>query len=163
MNAWNGLALWGSVSGNSALKKEASWMLASEAASARSYWTDFDTSDPVYANYEHSVVALNWGGKRDYATWFSADANAKLGIQLIPMSPVSGYLGGESKRITKSVDEATSGDYKKQFGDYLLMYAALGGADQAKAALAIARDLPEKFIDDGNSRSYLLAWLMTRR
>ena len=163
VNAWNGLALWASVSDNGALKKEASWMLASEAASARSYWTDFDTSDPVYANYQHSVVALNWGGKRDYSTWFSADANAKLGIQLIPMSPVSGYLGGESKRIAKSVDEATSGDYKKQFGDYLLMYAALGGADQAKAALAIARDLPQKFIDDGNSRSYLLAWIMTRR
>ncbi|MBC7592179.1 MAG: hypothetical protein H7226_14205, partial [Salinibacterium sp.] len=76
---------------------------------------------------------------------------------------VSNYLGGESKRIAQSVDEATSGDYNKQFGDYLLMYAALGGADQAKAALATARDLPEKFIDDGNSRSYLLAWIMTRR
>ncbi|MFM9918262.1 glycosyl hydrolase [Lacisediminihabitans sp. H27-G8] len=163
VNAWNGLALWGSVSDNSALKKEASWMLASEAASARSYWTDFDTSDPVYADYTHSVVALNWGGKRDYSTWFSADANAKLGIQLIPMSPASGYLGGDPKRIAKSVSEATSGDYNKQFGDYLLMYAALGGADQAKSALATARDLPEKFIDDGNSRSYLLAWIMTRR
>lgn len=163
VNAWNGLALWGGVSDNSALQKEASWMLASEAASARSYWTDFDTSDPVYAQYTHSVVALNWGGKRDYSTWFSADASAKLGIQLIPMSPASGYLGGDSKRIAGSVSEATSGDYNKQFGDYLLMYAALGGADQAKAALATARDLPEKFIDDGNSRSYLLAWIMTRR
>lgn len=162
VNAWNGLALWGSVSDNSALKKEASWMLASEAASARSYWTDFDTSDPIYADYKHSVVALNWGGKRDYSTWFSADVNAKLGIQLIPMSPASGYLGGDSKRIAKSVSEATSGDYNKQFGDYLLMYAALGGADKARAALATARDLPEKFIDDGNSRSYVLAWIMTR-
>ncbi len=163
VNAWNGLALWATVSDNSALKKEASWMLASEAASARSYWTDFDTSDPVYANYTHSVVALNWGGKRDYSTWFSADANAKLGIQLIPMSPASGYLGGDAKRIAQSVSEATAGDYSKQFGDYMLMYSALGGAGEATAALATARDLPEKFIDDGNSRSYLLAWIMSRR
>ncbi|CAN5261887.1 hypothetical protein BH09ACT2_BH09ACT2_21720 [soil metagenome] len=162
VNAWNGLALWASVSDNSRLKTEASWMLASEAASARAYWTDVDTSDPVYANYTHSVVALNWGGKRDYSTWFSADANAKLGIQLIPMSPASGYLGGDPKRIATSVSEATSGDYNKQFGDYLLMYAALGGADQAKTALATAKGLPEKFIDDGNSRSYMLAWIMTR-
>jgi endo-1,3(4)-beta-glucanase len=162
VNAWNGLALWATVRDNSALKKEASWMLASEAASARSYWTDFDTSDPVYANYAHSVVALNWGGKRDYSTWFSADANAKLGIQLIPMSPASSYLGGDAKRIAQNVSEATAGDYSKQFGDYLLMYSALGGTDQAKAALATARNLPEKFIDDGNSRSYLLAWIMTR-
>jgi endo-1,3(4)-beta-glucanase len=49
-----------------------------------------------------------------------------------------------------------------QFGDYLLMYSSLAGAGQAKAALATARTLPEKFIDDGNSRSYLLAWIMTR-
>jgi endo-1,3(4)-beta-glucanase len=162
VNAWNGLALWASVSHNSGLKKEASWMLASEAASARAYWTDFDISEPVYSGYTHSVVSLNWGGKRDYSTWFSADANAKLGIQLIPMNPASGYLGGDPKRIAKSVSEATSGDYNKQFGDYLLMYAALGGAEQAKAALATAQALPEKFIDDGNSRSYLLAWIMTR-
>ena len=163
VNAWNGLALWATVSDNGALKKEASWMLASEAASARSYWTDFDTSDPVYSNYTHSVVALNWGGKRDYSTWFSADANAKLGIQLIPMSPASEYLGGDAKRIARSVTEATAGDYGKPFGDYLLMYSALGGGDQANAAVTAARDLPAKFIDDGNSRSYLLAWIMTRR
>lgn len=163
VNAWNGLALWATVSDNSALKKEASWMLASEAASARSYWTDFDTSDPVYANYTHSVVSLNWGGKRDYSTWFSADSNAKLGIQLIPMSPASDYLGGDAKRIAQSVSEATAGDYNKQFGDYMLMYSALGGTDAVTAALATARELPQKFIDDGNSRSYLLAWIMTRR
>ena len=163
VNAWNGLALWAKVSDNSALKEEASWMLASEAASARSYWTNFDTSDPVYEHYAHSVVALNWGGKRDYSTWFSAEANAKLGIQLIPMSPASGYLGGDAKRIAQSVNEATAGNYGKQFGDYLLMYAALGGGDQANAALATARNLPQKFIDDGNSRSYLIAWIMARR
>jgi endo-1,3(4)-beta-glucanase len=163
VNAWNALALWSDVSSNGALKKEASWMLASEAASARSYWTNFDTTDPVYSGYQRSVVALNWGGKRDYSTWFSADANAKLGIQLIPMNPASGYLSGDPKRIAKSVDEATVGSYDKQFGDYLLMYSALGGTGQAKAALATARTLPEKFIDDGNSRSYLLAWIMTRR
>ncbi len=162
VSAWNGLALWARVSGNSPLRKEAVWMLSSEAASASAYWTNFDASDPVYANYQHSVVSLNWGGKRDYSTWFSAAANAKLGIQLIPMSPAAGYLVGDPSRIKKNVAEATPGGYNVQFGDYLLMYSALGGAQQAKAALATARQLPEKFIDDGNSRSYLLAWIMSR-
>ncbi len=162
VNAWNGLSLWSTVTGNRALGNEASWMLASEAASARAYWTDFNAADPVYSGYQHSVVSLNWGGKRDYATWFSADANAKLGIQLIPMSPVSGYLAGDPKRIAQNVGEATAGSYDKQFGDYLLMYSALGGATEAKAALDTARTLPQKFIDDGNSRTYLLSWIMTR-
>jgi endoglucanase Acf2 len=162
VNAWNGLALWGQATGNEPLTTEASWMLSSEAASAKAYWTDFDMTQPVYTGFEHSVVSLNWGGKRDYSTWFSADANAKLGIQLIPMSPVAGYLAGDPKRIERSVTEATAGSFDKQFGDYLLMYSALGGTDAAQKALATARDLPEKDIDDGNSRSYLLAWIMAK-
>jgi endo-1,3(4)-beta-glucanase len=162
VSAWNGLALWSGVSGNAPLEKEALWMLSAEAASGKAYWTDFAATDPVYKGYQHSVVSLNWGGKRDYSTWFSAEANAKLGIQLIPMSPAAGYLAGDPSRITKNVAEATTGGYSVQFGDYLLMYSALGGADQAKTALATARQLPEKFIDDGNSRTYLLAWIMSR-
>jgi endo-1,3(4)-beta-glucanase len=162
VSAWNGLALWSGVTGNDALTKEAVWMLSSEAASGKAYWTNFDAADPVYTGYQHSVVSLNWGGKREYSTWFSAEANAKLGIQLIPMSPASSYLAGDSARIAKNVSEATAGGYSVQFGDYLLMYSALGGSGQAKAALATARQLPEKYIDDGNSRSYLLAWIMSR-
>jgi hypothetical protein len=137
-------------------------MLSAEAASATAYWTNFNTADPVYSGYQHDVVGINWGGKREYATWFSADANAKLGIQLIPMSPASTYLGGDPKRIARNVAEAAPGGYDVQFGDYLLMYSSLEGKAGAAAALALALKLPDKFIDDADSRSYLLAWIMTR-
>ncbi len=137
-------------------------MLSSETASANAYWTGFDPADPVYAGYSHSIVSLNWGGKRDYSTWFSAEANAKLGILLIPMSPVASSLAGDPTRIEKNVQGAAPAGYSVQFGDYLLMYQALAGPDSAKSALQIARDLPEKFIDDANSRSYMLAWIMSR-
>ena len=40
------------------------------------------------------------------------------------------------------------------------MYGALAGQDDARAALGQARTLDAKWVDDGNSRSYLLAWLM---
>jgi hypothetical protein len=43
------------------------------------------------------------------------------------------------------------------------MYSALAGEQQRKTALATAEKLDEKWIDDGNSRSYLLAWLMSLR
>jgi endo-1,3(4)-beta-glucanase len=42
-----------------------------------------------------------------------------------------------------------------------VMYSALAGEQQRKAALAAAERLDDKWIDDGNSRSYLLAWLMS--
>ena len=84
-----------------------------------------------------------------------------LGILVIPMSPSSNYLGGDPARIDANIAEAAGGRFDQKFGDYLLMYSALAGEQQRQAALATAEKLDEKWIDDGNSRSYLLAWLMS--
>ncbi|WP_460793817.1 glycosyl hydrolase [Marisediminicola antarctica] len=162
VTAWNGLALWGAATGNKALVQQAEWMLASEADSARAYWTDFDLDAPVYDGFSHTITSLNWGGKRDYATWFSGEPSAKLGILVLPMSPVAGYLAGDAGRIALNLAPATPAGFDVMFGDYLLMYAALGGPAAADDALARARVLPGRRIDDGNSRSYLLAFIMTR-
>ncbi|MET0303943.1 MAG: glycosyl hydrolase, partial [Microbacteriaceae bacterium] len=157
--AWNGLALWAETAGDDDLDAEARWMLAAEAASARTYWTDFDRSDPAYADYEHGVVGIVWDGKRDYSTWFSPEPAAILGIQLIPMTGVSDYLAGDPDRIRANVAEV---DEAPQFADLLLMYSALAGPEDAAVALEKARDLPDAAIDDGNARSLLLAWLMVK-
>lgn len=160
VTAWTGLALWGKARDNAALETQATWMLSTEAQSGLAYWTNFATTDPVYSGYGHKIVPLNWGGKRDYATWFSPEPAAMLGILVIPMSPASTYLAGDPARIEANVAEATSGRFDQKFGDYLLMYSALAGKKQQEAALAQAEKLDSEWIDDGNSRSYLLAWLM---
>ena len=161
VNAWNGLALWADASGNASLKTEARWMLSSEIASARADWVGADLSS--FTGFQHDIVSIDWGGKRDYATWFSPDPNAMLGIQLIPMSPESTYLAGDPARIRRNLTEATPHGFGVQFGDYLLMYSALaGGADLAKARAA-ATSLPDTSIDDADSRTYLLAWLASRK
>ncbi|MET1060670.1 MAG: glycosyl hydrolase [Nocardioides sp.] len=164
VNAWAGLRLWADAAGDDMLARQATWLMSSEAAAARAYWTDFDTGDAVYDGFAHGVVGIGWGGKRDHATWFSAEPTAVLGIQAIPMSPSSGYLGGDEDRVLANVAEATRGSgYAGPLGDYVLMYSALGGCDAARDALTEARTLPDDAIDDGNSRSYLLAFLATRQ
>ncbi|WP_426593993.1 glycosyl hydrolase [Cellulomonas sp. McL0617] len=159
VNAWNGLALWGEASGQDALTTQGTWMLSAEAASAKAYWTNPDLDDPVYQGFDHQVVSLNWGGKRDWSTWFSAEPSAMLGIQLLPLSPVGTYLAGDPGRIRANVAEAAPDGYDVTFGDYLLMYSGLAGPDDAKRAYQEAATLPDDRIDDGNSRSYLMAWL----
>jgi endoglucanase Acf2 len=117
---------------------------------------------PLYdAKYE-AVVSLNWGGKRDYATFFSSDPKAMLGIQLIPMSPTTAsYLASYNGRITQQLSEArASGENGQQFDDYLLMYEALRG--DGSSLLERAKALPDAAIDSANSRTYMYAWLMTR-
>nr|WP_246256446.1 glycosyl hydrolase [Isoptericola halotolerans] len=172
VSAWHGLALWadarvGAGLDDGGLTEQARWMLALEAASARAYWTDFDTSDPATDGLEASVTSLVWDGKRERATWFSAEPSAALGIVVLPVTGVSGYLGEDPDRVRANLGEALGTDdlwedrstWDVMFGDQLLMYAAMLGPADAEAALEVARDLPDERIDDGSTRSWLLAWL----
>jgi endoglucanase Acf2 len=110
------------------------------------------------------VFGINWGGKRDYATWFSPEPSAILGIQLIPMSPSSSYLAGDPARVAQNVAEATASTGRAgPLSDYVLMYSALGGSEPARGALEVARTLPADAIDDADSRSYLMAFLMAHQ
>ena len=161
VNAWAGLTLWARAAGNADLAAQASWMHALEGQAARAYWTDFDRTDPVYAGFGHQITSLVWGGKRDYATWFSAEPAAMMAILVIPASPSSGHLAGDPERIRANAAEATAtAGFDQTYGDYLLMYAALAGDTDRATALATARTLSDAAIDDGDSRTYLLAFLM---
>jgi len=159
VSAWNAVALWGAVRGDAGLEERGAWMLAAEADAARRLWLDPDLS--AFPEYEHDIVAIEWGGKRDYATWFSAEPPAMLGIQLIPMAPFAGgYLHlVDPDTARASLAEAAPGGYGVMFGDYLLMYAAASGTLASAEAWDAATALPATSIDDGNSRTYMLAWL----
>ena len=162
MNAWIGVALWAKQSGNTQLATQAGWMLSGEAASAKVYWREIQTSQaPFDSVYTHTVVSLNWSGKRDYTTFFSAEPNAIFGIQLIPLSPsMVKQLSVSPAALSAHLTEALpAGSYAVSFGDYLLMYSALGGVHDQ---LAIAKSLPDAIIDGANSRSYMYAWIMSQ-
>jgi endoglucanase Acf2 len=159
VNAYAGLGLWARATGDEALQAEADWMLSLEAASSTAYWTNPDLSQPEFSGYGHQIVPLNWGGKRDYATWFSAESAAKLGILLLPMSPSMGYLAGDPERIRANVAEGVGADFDVKFGDYALMYSALAGPSDREKAIAAAERFSAANLDDGLSRTYLLAWL----
>jgi endo-1,3(4)-beta-glucanase len=161
INAWVAAGLWGAATNNSQLKSEAGWMLSNEVRAASSYWLNFNPNDfPYNQGYTHSLVSLNWGGKRDYATFFSSQPAALLGIQLIPLNPTMLRQLQNNGRIDSQIHEATSsGGYNQQFGDYLLMYTAL---QKQPGLLEKAKSLPDSFIDDANSRSYLYAWMISQ-
>jgi endo-1,3(4)-beta-glucanase len=156
VTAWAGLALWAEATHDADLAGLAAWLLSSEAASARAYWTEPE----IPAGFEHQVFGIAWGGKRDYATWFSPEPSAILGIQLIPMSPSAGYLAGDPSRIRAAVAEVDNLD--GPLADYVLLYSALAGREDADAALAGIRSRSGATIDDGTSRSYLMAFAMSQ-
>lgn len=162
--AWNGLALWADATGDADLAATAEWLLSAEAASAVRLWVEPDPA-ALPTGYAHGIVSLTWGGKRDYATWFSAEPSAILGIQLLPLGPVSlGYLADEPPRVAANVAEA-GGDasFLRPLGDQVLQYSALAGPAALAHAEEAAAGLPDDAIDDGSSRALLLAWLAAVR
>ena len=164
VNAWTAVAAWASLRGDAVAAARARWMLAAEAHSAVALYVRPDTS--FAPEYQHSVVGIEWGAKRDWATWFSADAAAILGIQLIPMAPSQAAVlaptnGVDSARIIASSKEAMPTGTATQFTDLITMYTALAGKDAKAAAWSKALDLPDSAIDDGMSRAYMLAFIAT--
>lgn len=153
--AWNGLALWAEASGDDELLGRAEWLLSNEAAAARTLWLE-PTDLP--AGYAHTIVSISWGAKRDDATWFSAEPSAILGIQALPLGPVSlEYLAGDPARVAENVADAGDTAFTGPLGDDVQAYSALGSPDAASAA-ATAFAARTTFYD-GWSKALALAWV----
>lgn len=156
INAYNGVAKWGQLINNPKLTDSAEWMLSNEAATAKSAWRTVDTSSADLKNYSSPLTSLNFGGKRTYSTFFSNESGAKLGIQLLPLSPAMLSFTSDGAVIDASVKASITGNnFNVALGDYDLMYLALRNPQQAVQLVAKQKDT---FIDDGNSRTYLEAW-----
>ncbi|MDL5350806.1 glycosyl hydrolase [Microbacterium sp. zg-YB36] len=157
--AWNGLALWAQARSDAPLAATAAWLLSAEVAATRALWLEPDPST-LAEGFAHPIVSLTWGGKRDYATWFSPEPSAILGIQLLPLGPVAlEYLGADPQRVATNVAHAGPTAFTGPLGDYVLMYSALAGDTERTAAAQALSALPADGVDDGNSKAIMLAWL----
>jgi len=90
LNAWYAVSLWGRVTKNASLQTLGSWLFSQELSGTQAYW--FGKENPFPDGYAHSVASLVWGGKREFATWFSPDPVHVQGIQWLPITPASLYL-----------------------------------------------------------------------
>jgi endoglucanase Acf2 len=90
LNTWYAIALWGQKTEQTELTNRARWLFSQDLAAIKAYW--FAQENPFPMGYLRPTASLIWGGKREFATWFSADPMHVYGIQWLPITPASSYL-----------------------------------------------------------------------
>lgn len=176
-NAWFGLLLLGEVTGDKALRDLGAWLYATEISAIEDYWFDV-RGDLFPVTYRPSVVTMVWGGKGANGTWFSGNPEAVHGINFLPVTGASLYLGRWPEYVEKNyaalvkenlaVDITTALKEKKpspthdgtafdQWADVMWMYRALTDPTDA---LSMWQKRPADFKPEaGNSLSATYAWL----
>ncbi len=92
INAWVGLILWGEVTGNTALRDLGVYLFTAETEAIQFYW--FDIHGLVLApEYKNVEVSMLFGGKYAHNTWWTDEPRQIKGINLLPITTASTYLG----------------------------------------------------------------------
>ena len=168
INAWAGLVLWGEVTGNQALRDLGVYLLATEADAINHY--GFDIHGLVFApEYKNVEVSMLFGGKYAHNTWWTDEPRQIKGINLLPVTTASAYMGREPKFILRSMG-TLKGDTelylsrgkgysevpKDIWQDIFAKYLAL-----ADPAAALAQWDRHGSVELGDTRSHTLHWMLS--
>ena len=156
VNSWAAAELWGQARGDEALAEHAGWMLSQEVAATLAYWIDPELDEA----FGQPSVSINWQGKRDFTTWFSAEPTAITGIQFIPMGPTHvDYLSQRPEAVAAMVEASGELSPERPLVDQVLMAQSLTDPEAARQTL---EDFGPEDIDPGTSWSYLTALILSR-
>ena len=166
-HAWAGLILLGEATGNTRMRDLGVYMYTSEQAAVLQYW--FDINHQVLApEYGKPFASMVFGGKYAYNTWWTEEPRQILGINELPMTPFSLYLGQDPAyvrnlfaalpaEVKTYLDRGITDDTPPDiWQDVLAEFQALGDPD---AALATWRKGGS--VNNGETRSHTLYWLLS--
>jgi endoglucanase Acf2 len=162
MNAWYGMILWGQATGDTLIRDTGLFLFNTERTAVEEYW--FDVAGTNYPpDYPNVALGMCWGGKGAFATWFSGDIDCIHGINWLPFTPASIYMGrwpGYVKKNHDRIVEKRKGgrDYNNGWGDLVVMFYAL--CDPAVAARYIDAH-PDCKLEGGNSHAFMYHWIYT--
>ena len=169
INAWAGLILWAEVTGNQALRDLGIYLYTAEIEAINHYWFDIygHVFPPEYKNVEVSMV---FGGKYAHNTWWTDEPRQIKGINLLPITTASLYLGLDPLYVKRNLDalKPEMETYDK-FGkrpnnppprdiwhDIFAKYGALANPTQALAGWDRWGS-----VEIGETRSHALHWMLS--
>jgi endoglucanase Acf2 len=104
VNAYMAMILWGEATGNTAIRDAGIYLYTTETESVLNYWFNI-YRDNFNAAYSHIYSSMIWGAKYVHATWFSGDPQCIHGINYLPMTAGSLYLGRDKNYVRDNYNE----------------------------------------------------------
>ena len=152
-----GTALWGIATQDTLIRDLGIFLYTTETASLVNYWLDRNNIC-FPSDFNHSMVGIIWGDKADYATWFSSEPECIHGINMLPFTAASLYLGSDDDYVMRNYTEIISnnGGPVNDWLDIMWEFLAFGDPDSAVAALENNADYTP---EDGESKAHTYHWI----
>ncbi len=160
VNAWAALILFATEAGDRRLLDAAVWMYTLETTSAAYYWFNDAPVRTFPKAFDRVQIANLFDGKSDTATWFGNAPEFEHGIEFLPFTGASLYLGKDPAYTHANLAEVmqqTGGSLRQKsefWPDLMEMYEAFY---DPQAALRHWQDTPFTF--DGETRAHEFAWI----
>ncbi|WP_435165842.1 glycosyl hydrolase [Paenibacillus glycanilyticus] len=158
INAWSAMILWGQATGNTAIRDAGIYLYTTEVNAVNEYWFNIDGTN-FKSGYNHNYSSMIWGGKSVYATWFSADVQAIRGINILPVTAASAYLGYKPSYSAAFLAQTASergGNAWNMWPDIFWEYQALYDAD---GAISLFNANPSYTPEDGETKAHTYSFL----
>ncbi len=162
LNAWYGMILWGEATANKTVRDTGLALFNIERTAVEEYW--FDVSGTNYPkDFQQVALGMVWGGKGAFATWFSGDIDCIHGINWLPFTPASIYMGRHPDYVKKNhdriVEKRPGGkDYNNGWGDLVVMFNALSDPASASSYMTAT---PDCSLEGGNTHAFMYHWIET--
>ncbi len=157
MNFAAAVILWGEATNQQDVRDLGVFLHATETSAVEQYW--FDVADEVFPeDYPHVAIGMVWGGKGVHSTWFGAQPEFIHGINILPVTSASLYLGRHPDFVLANYDEIVEERSGQPviWQDILWQYLALADPSLALSYYYADNDYAPF---DGESRAHTLHWL----
>jgi endoglucanase Acf2 len=157
MNFSAAVALWGSITGNDDIRDLGIYLYTNETQAIEQYW--FDVDNEVFPDwFGHNCLGIVWGTGGVHSTWFSGQPEMIHGINYLPLTSASLYLGRNSDYVMDNYNElvAENGGPEDVWHDIIWEYLALSNPQQA---LSKFNSNPTYSVEGGETRAHTYYWL----
>lgn len=159
MNFATALILWGSVMGRDDIRDLGVYLHATEAVAIEQYW--FDADKAVFpAGLSRPLAGIVWSNGTRYTTWWTNNPEEIHGINFLPVTAGSLYLGRKPGAMLNNWNLLLSQNGGPPTEWAGILWSALATADPALALQQLEAN-PGAPVEAGDTRARTEHWIRT--